>query len=86
MLPLSEWMGHNRGPDWDDILFLEYCWRRAWEKAWTPPQETVVRRARRAAAIGVSYRRYALEILERGRYLDEETAQEFRASKSADTC
>jgi hypothetical protein len=33
-----------------------------------------VRRARRAEALGITYRRYVLEILERGRYLDEEAA------------
>jgi len=31
-----------------------------------------------AAALGVSYHDYVLEILERGRYLDEESAAELR--------
>jgi hypothetical protein len=37
-----------------------------------------VRRARKAEALGVSYHDYVLEIIERGRYLDEESAAKFR--------
>jgi hypothetical protein len=76
VVPLSEWLGHNNGPAWDEWeLYLDYCWRKAHAKAWAPPtQEIGVRRARKAASLGVTYRQYVLEILERGRYLDEETA------------
>jgi hypothetical protein len=79
VIPLSEWLGHNNGPPWfDDELYLEHCWKIAHAKAWAPPtQEIGVRRARKAAALGVSYRTYVLEIIERGRYLDEETAKPF---------
>ena len=74
VLPLSEWLGHNNGPAWDEWeRYLDDCWRRAHAKVWAPPsQEIGVRRARKAEALGVTYRRYVLEILERGRYLDEE--------------
>ncbi|MGN6515012.1 MAG: hypothetical protein ACTHLR_04130 [Rhizomicrobium sp.] len=80
VVPLSEWLGHNNGPDWFEYeRFIEYCWKKAHAKAWAPPtQEIGVRRARKAEALGVTYRRYVLEILERGRYLDEETAAELR--------
>jgi hypothetical protein len=80
VIPLSEWLGHNNGPDWfASELFIEYCWKLAHEKAWAPPtQEIGVRRARKAEALGVTYKQYVLEILERGRYLDEETAAELR--------
>jgi hypothetical protein len=80
VIPISEWLGHNNGPDWfASELFLDWCWRRAHEKAWTAPtQEIGVRRARKAEALGVSYRDYVLEILERGRYLDEESAAALR--------
>ena len=80
VVPLSEWIGHNNGPDWFvSELYIEHCWRLAHEKAWAPPtQEIGVRRARKAEALGVSYKQYVLEILERGRYLDEETAAELR--------
>jgi hypothetical protein len=80
VIPLSEWLGHNNGPDWfASELFIEYCWKLAHEKAWAPPtQEIGIRRARKAEALGVTYKQYVLEILERGRYLDEETAAELR--------
>jgi len=80
VVPLSEWLGHNNGPDWfASELFIEHCWKPAHEKAWAPPtQEIGIRRARKAEALGVTYKQYVLEILERGRYLDEETAAELR--------
>jgi hypothetical protein len=70
VLPLSEWLGHNNGPDWFvDGLFIDYCWRKAQAKAWAAPcQEIDVRRARKAEEIGMSYRDYVLEILQRGHY------------------
>ncbi len=74
VIPLSEWIGHNNGPDWDEVaLFIAYCWKEAHKKAWMPPTfEIGVRRAKKAAALGISYREYVLEILERGRYLGED--------------
>ena len=80
VLPLCEWLGHNNGPDWfTSELYPAYCWRKAHEEAWRPPsQEIGVRRAKKAEELGVSYREYVLEILERGRYLDAETAAERR--------
>jgi hypothetical protein len=76
VLPLSEWLGHNNGPSWDEIeLFVTFCWREAHKKAWAPPTPEIgIRRARKAAALGVTYRQYVLEILERGRYLDADSA------------
>ncbi len=64
-------IGHNGGPP----LYRKHgwaltCWRKAQEKAWaTPPIEVVRRRCRRARELGMTYREYTLEILERGRYL-----------------
>ena len=74
VIPLSEWIGHNNGPDWDDFaLFIAYCWKVAHRKAWAPPTfEIGVRRANKAAALGISYRDYTIELLERGRYLNED--------------
>jgi hypothetical protein len=47
-----------------------YCWRRAHKAAWkTPPREIALRRLARAEAVGMTYREYTLEILERGRHL-----------------
>jgi hypothetical protein len=74
VIPLSEWIGHNNGPGWDEVaLFIAYCWKEAHKKAWTPPTfEIGVRRAKKAAALGISYREYVLELLERGRYLNKD--------------
>ena len=33
VIPLSEWIGHNNGPDWDEVaLFIAYCWKEAHKK------------------------------------------------------
>ncbi|MEX0839958.1 MAG: hypothetical protein WD034_10515 [Parvibaculum sp.] len=71
VIPLSAWLGHNNGPDLlVSTAWQAYAWRKAQEKAWEmPPLEVIKRRAARAAALGLSYREYTLEILERGRYL-----------------
>lgn len=60
--------GHNGGPPLGG--WRAYCWRRAHAEAWkAPPREIVLRRMRRAKQLGMTYREYTLEILERGRYL-----------------
>jgi hypothetical protein len=38
------------------------------------PVETAIRRARKAESLGLTYREYQLEILERGRFLQAEDA------------
>jgi hypothetical protein len=67
-------IGHNGGPplepDDPGASWRRYCWKRAHKRAWkTPPREIALRRLARAEALGMSYRAYTLEILERGRYL-----------------
>jgi len=85
VVPLSEWLGHNNGPAWDEWEFyLEFCWRKSHERVSAPPTPEIgIRRARKAAALGLSYRQYTLEIMERGRYLDEEGAAALLADKKA---
>jgi hypothetical protein len=62
--------GHNRGPPLDpDEGFRLHCWRRASKRAWAVPREVALRRLARAEELGMTYRAYALEIMERGRYL-----------------
>jgi hypothetical protein len=65
--------GHNGGPllepeDPNEAWRL-YCWRRAHKTAWrTPPREIALRRLARAEVLGLTYKEYTLEILERGRH------------------
>jgi hypothetical protein len=84
VVPLSEWIGHNNGPSFFEYaLYVAYCWKEAYKKAWTPPsQELAVRRAEKAEALGLSYREYALEIMERGRFPDEALARQIIAKRA----
>ncbi len=73
-LPVSPGIGHNGGPPLDppdpDASWRHYCWKKAHRKAWkTPPREIALRRLARAEELGMTYKEYALEIMERGRYL-----------------
>jgi len=68
-------VGHNGGPPLDDLpepgrSWRLHCWRRARAAVWAPPpREVLLRRVARAQQLGMTYRAYTLEILERGRYL-----------------
>lgn len=72
-------LGHNGGPPLDPdppvadsgtISWRSYCWRKAHKAAWkTPPREIALRRLARAEELGMTYKEYTLEIMERGRYL-----------------
>jgi hypothetical protein len=67
-------VGDNGGPpldteEPDDAGWRLFCWRKAHRRAWkAPPREIALRRLERAEALGMSYRDYTLEILERGRF------------------
>ena len=77
VIPLSDWLGHNQGPPiLDATLLLERQWRAAQKAAFAPPDaETGRRWAEKAAKLGLSYREYRLELLERGRHPTEEEAR-----------
>lgn len=66
-------LGHNGGPplDPDDggASWRLHCWRKARKAAWRVPREVALSRLERAEALGMTYREYTLEIMERGRYL-----------------
>ncbi|SHI96079.1 hypothetical protein SAMN02745194_01420 [Roseomonas rosea] len=66
-------IGHNGGPPLEPdagASWRLFVWRQAHRKAWkTPPREIALRRLARAEELGMSYREYTLEIMERGRYL-----------------
>jgi hypothetical protein len=71
--PSPAQLGHNGGPALEeadpDASWRLYCWKRAKKKAWAAPREIALRRLARAEELGMSYREYTLEILERGRHL-----------------
>jgi hypothetical protein len=81
VIPLSQWLGHNNGPDiLESLLFKEWRWRRVQEEAFAAPDaETGARWARKAEELGLSYREYRLELLERGRHPTDEDARRIRA-------
>ena len=72
-------LGDNGGPPLEDEHVPEwgrrgignyFGWKRAHRAAWRRmPAEIARRRAEKAEALGLSYEEYALELLERGRYL-----------------
>ena len=77
-------IGHNGGPPLDEHIpewgvggiGTYFSWRTACEDAFKKvPVETAIRRAKKAEAIGLTYREYQLEILERGRYLQKEDVE-----------
>jgi hypothetical protein len=56
---------HNGGPLLAEEKDVNASWR-AWK---TPPREIALRRLARAEELGITYKEYTLEILERGKYL-----------------
>jgi hypothetical protein len=78
-------LGHNGGPPLDEHIpewgvggiGNYFTWRAASEAAFKKvPAETAIRRAKKAESLGLTYREYQLEILERGRFLQaEDTAR-----------
>ena len=66
-------IGHNGGPPLEEhdpgASWRLWCWRRAHKRAWSAPREIALRRLARAEELGMTYREYTLEILERGRHL-----------------
>jgi hypothetical protein len=83
VIPLSDWIGHNNGPDiLESLLFIERQWRKAQAEAFAPPDaETGARWARKAGELGLTYREYRLELLERGRHPTDEDASRIRANR-----
>ena len=67
-------LGHNGGPPLDPTdpgaaSWRLWCWKRSHKRAWSAPREVALRRLERAERLGMTYHDYALEIMERGRYL-----------------
>jgi len=76
-------LGHNGGPPLDHVpewgvggIGNYFVWRAASEAAFKKvPVETAIRRVKKAESLGLTYREYQLEILERGRFLQAEDTQ-----------
>jgi hypothetical protein len=83
VIPLSKWLGHNNGPDiLENLLVKEWCWTRARQAAFAPPDfDTGVRWARKAEELGLTYAEYRLELLERGRHPTDEDARRIRDAR-----
>jgi hypothetical protein len=83
VIPLSDWLGHNNGPDiLENLLFKEWRWTQARKAAFAPPDpETGARWARKAEELGLSYEEYRLELLERGRHPTDEDARRIRDAR-----
>ena len=66
-------VGHNGGPPLEEAdsnaSWRLWCWKRAHKRAWSVPREVALRRLARAEELGLTYREYALEIMERSRHL-----------------
>jgi hypothetical protein len=83
-------IGHNGGPPLDHVpewgvggIGNYFLWRAASEAAFKKvPVETAIRRAKKAEELGLTYREYQLEILERGRYLQAEDVETIAAIKA----
>ena len=84
--------GHNGGPPledehrppWGDGIGTYFHWKAAVEKAWNNvSRDIALFRMARAERLGLTYREYTLEILERGRYLQEEDQDRIAEIKRA---
>ncbi len=70
-------IGHNGGPPLDHVpewgvggFGTYFAWRAASEAAFKAlPYDTAIRRAKKAESLGLTFREYQLEILERGVFL-----------------
>lgn len=78
-------LGHNGGPPLDDepkppwgdgSMENYFHWKAAHEAAWrNVPRDIALLRLKKAELLGLTYREYTLEILNRGRYLQVEDTE-----------
>lgn len=83
--------GHNGGPPLDDEHAPEwgrdgignwFYWKAAYNKVRKDvPRDIAIFRVARAERLGLTYDEYTLEILERGRHLQEEDVERIAAIK-----
>ena len=84
VIPLSDWLGHNNGPDiLSSTLFIERQWRKAQDEAFRPPSLELGRRwARMAEKLGLSYREFRIVMLEHGLHPTQEDATRIKALRA----
>ena len=72
------------GPPWGEGPAGNYFeWKKAKREAFADvPYEIVMMRARRAEKLGLTYDEYALELLERGRFLQVEDVERIAQIKA----
>ena len=85
--------GHNGGPPLDEPHIPEwgrgpiggyFYWKKAHRAAWRDvPRAVVLFRLARAERLGLTYQEYTLEILDRGRYLQETDVERIAEIKRA---
>lgn len=86
--------GHNGGPPLEDKHHVPewgrggpgnyFAWKAAHRRAWrSSGHDTMLRRAEKAEALGLTYEEYTLEILERGIYLQAEDVDRIATIKAA---
>jgi hypothetical protein len=93
-----EGRGHNGGPPLEDPppkdkhrpewgsgpVGTYFEWKAAYAAVWNAvPRETMLRRQAKAESLGLTYREYMLEILERGRHLQPEDAERIAEIRGA---
>ena len=85
--------GHNGGPPLDEAHRPEwgdggignyFYWKAAHHRAWHNPSPSIVAfRIQKAERLGLTYKEYTLEILERGRHLQIEDVERIAQIKQA---
>ena len=82
--------GHNQGPPLDEHvpewgangIGNWFYWKAAWTKAHkNVSRDIAMFRVKKAERIGLTYEEYSLEILERGKYLQEDDVERIAAIK-----
>ena len=75
-------LGHNGGPPLEEgppwaggDPYIYFRWKHACRKAWRASHDVTLFRLRKAEKLGLTYREYTLEILERGRHLQVEDTE-----------
>lgn len=84
-------IGHNGGPPLQERkrrssssgkIGTSFDWRFAHRKAWKKPRDIALRREEKAAALGLTYEEYSLEVMERGYFPQPEHVETIKARRA----